>query len=149
MAKTYLAWWRFAITHGGGGGGGGGCCCLLLLFVVVIIGSGADIAALVREASLACLSDFLKDHPRDESNEHDSVMDESERIAAASLRVNATHFDVALNKILPSVSAEDELVYGQGFAARNVIPARRAMKKVQTPPTSLSGGSSTAPAASN
>lgn len=57
--------------------------------------SGADLAALVREASLECLREYLKLSSDDE----------------AQVFIKYHHFDAALSKIGPSVSKRDEIRY--------------------------------------
>lgn len=78
--------------------------------------SGADLAALVREACLACASEFLEKRKLeqaavaaasgDTSEQQIDEEEEGERAAMATLRVCFEHFDVALGKVQPSVSAE-------------------------------------------
>ena len=61
--------------------------------------SGADIASLVREASTSALHEFFE---TDNSNNLDLV---------EKLLVCKRHFEIAFNKVQPSVSSQDELLY--------------------------------------
>eukprot|EP00794_Sanderia_malayensis_P019918 gene19918-21869_t len=61
--------------------------------------SGADLAALIREASVQSLKEFMKKQDKNESNEKQSIM------------VSLQHFEIALGKIRPSVTIEDRKWY--------------------------------------
>ena len=65
--------------------------------------SGADCAALLREAGLAVLRDGVIN--KDEEN---AEYDKCDRV---SLQITASHFDYAFNHVMPSVSKKDQAKY--------------------------------------
>lgn len=61
--------------------------------------TGADLSAIVREASIAALRDRILGRS---TSKQDIILTES-------------HFEIALNKVNPSVSSEDRVVYMQMY----------------------------------
>lgn len=64
--------------------------------MVWCVSSGADLAALVREAAMSALREYMTGS---------GVMD------AAAVIVHATHFDIALSKVKPSVTAKVSVMF--------------------------------------
>ena len=62
---------------------------------MIFLYSGADLAALVREASVSALREFMS----------------TERIEGKSILVSYRHFEAAFLKVKPSVSEKDQKVY--------------------------------------
>ncbi|XP_023819458.1 nuclear valosin-containing protein-like isoform X1 [Oryzias latipes] len=66
--------------------------------------SGADLTALVREASVNALKDYLKSQQGGEALPSGCTVD---------IQVSRVHFEEALNKVRPSVSPKEQLRYEQ------------------------------------
>jgi ribosome biogenesis ATPase len=76
--------------------------------------SGADCAALLREAGLAVLRDdaLVQRGFRPEKKISDSIQDGEENVDTASpLQIRMEHFNYAFNHVMPSVSKKDQAKY--------------------------------------
>ncbi|XP_077960733.1 nuclear valosin-containing protein-like isoform X1 [Gasterosteus aculeatus] len=71
--------------------------------------SGADLTALVREASVNALRGYLKSQPPQAASTGHTFSSDS----VADLRVSKQNFDDALKKVRPSVSKKDQRMYEQ------------------------------------
>ncbi|KAL6101420.1 nvl [Pungitius sinensis] len=71
--------------------------------------SGADLTALVREASVNALRGYLKSQPPQASSTGHTFSSGS----VADIRVSKQNFDDALKKVCPSVSKKDQRMYEQ------------------------------------
>lgn len=74
--------------------------------------SGADMAALVREASVIALKESLETHPLETAMESSSETSHPLAVKPVSL-VFPRHFDAAMDRVLPSVSKRDVKMYDQ------------------------------------
>jgi len=78
--------------------------------------SGADCAALLREAGLAVLRDGVLSRTKKSGTASDTSMDDNDNDnkkeeAAAPLQITAHHFQYAFEHVLPSVSKKDQARY--------------------------------------
>lgn len=80
--------------------------------------SGADLAALVREAGLAVLQEWRQNFPQTNkiTTNWAIIADDNKDNSSISVpRIGSRHFDTAFSRVHPSVSAEDRLRYSSVF----------------------------------
>ena len=66
--------------------------------------SGADCAALLREAGLAVLKEDIS---------KETAVDATDAVETAALQITARHFDYAFSHVVPSVSRKDQARYNR------------------------------------
>eukprot|EP00804_Cyclotella_cryptica_P009957 CCRYP_015401-RF/>CCRYP_015401-RF protein AED:0.21 eAED:0.21 QI:0/0.6/0.33/1/0.6/0.33/6/200/671 len=99
--------------------------------------SGADCAALLREAGLAVLRDGVLNRTSDDSNAADGQIDEK---VAPPLQITAEHFKYAFDHVLPSVSKKDQARYDR-LRSRMARARTRCGEETGTSNTEQSRGS--------